>query len=102
MSTTNIVIEVVHYVLGPYSEHGVGEGDVESQLVGTGTGYVIRDGAAVKVTWSRPDQLSQTTFTNAAGQAVKLAPGRTWVEIDPDTQADAPAASRSRRRTPPR
>jgi len=89
--TNNIVIEIVHYTFGPYSEHGgPGNGDVESQLVGSGPGYVARNGRVVKVTWHRPNTSAKTTFTNAAGQAVRLTPGRTWVEIDPDTQAYAP------------
>jgi hypothetical protein len=87
VSTTNIVVEIVHYTIGPYSEHGVGAGDVQSELVGSGSGYVLRDGISEKVTWSRPSQLSKTTFTNAKGQAVALAPGRTWVELVPDVQA---------------
>ena len=38
VSTTNIVVEIVHYQIGPYSESGCpgGSGDVESELVGSG------------------------------------------------------------------
>jgi hypothetical protein len=90
VSTTNIVVEIVHYTIGPYIESTGGTGDVESQLLGSGPGYVLRGGRIVPVTWHRAGELSKSTFTNAAGQAVELAPGRTWVEIVPDTQADAP------------
>lgn len=90
VSTTNIVVEVVSYTVGPYIESQGGSGDIESQLLGSGTGYVLRDGVSVKVTWHRADELAGMSFTNAAGQAVDLAPGRTWVEIVPDVQADAP------------
>ena len=91
VSTTNIVLIVAHYLIGPFAENQLpGSGDVESQLQGSGAAYVFRDGRSVAVTWHRQDQLSKFTFTNAKGQAVDLAPGRTWVEIDPDTQAHAP------------
>jgi len=91
VSTTNIVVEIVHYKIGPYSESGgPGNGDVESQLIGSGSGYVLRDGTSVKVTWHRQNELDGTTFTDTAGDQVDLAPGRTWVEIVPVTQANAP------------
>jgi hypothetical protein len=90
VSTANIVVAIVDYRIGPYSESTGGTGDIESELEGSGPGYVLRDGTVVKVTWHRSDLVSGLTFTNAAGQRVDLAPGRTWVEIDPNTQADAP------------
>jgi hypothetical protein len=87
VSTSNIVVEVAHYSIGPYIESTGGSGDIESQLVGSGEGYVLRQGTEVPVTWHRPSEISPTTFTNAAGQSVDLIPGRSWVEIVPSTQA---------------
>ena len=86
VSTTNIVVEIVHYQLGPYCESGCpgGSGDVESDLLGTGSGYVLRGGRAFAVTWHRASLAAKTTFTDANGAEVTLAPGRTWVEIVPD------------------
>ncbi len=83
VSTTNIVVEIVSYQLGPYCESGCpgGSGDVESNLVGSGSGYVLRGGRAFAVTWHRPSVSAKTTFTDAAGAEVTLAPGRTWVEV---------------------
>jgi hypothetical protein len=90
VSTTNIVVAIVNYRIGPYSESTGGTGDIESELDGSGPGYVLRDGTVVKVTWHRSDLVSGLTFTNTTGQPVDVAPGRTWVEIDPNTQAYAP------------
>jgi hypothetical protein len=86
VTTTNVVVEIVHYQLGPYCESGCpgGSGDVESNLVGSGSGYVLRDGREFPVTWHRLTVTAKTTFTDAAGQEVALAPGRTWVEIVED------------------
>ncbi len=90
VSTTNIVVEIVHYQIGPYAESQGGSGDIESELLGSGPGYVLRNGTSVKVTWHRNSQLNGETFTDASGKTVALAPGRTWVEIVPDVQAAAP------------
>jgi hypothetical protein len=90
VSTTNIVVEIVHYQIGPYAESEGGSGDIESDLLGSGPGYVLRNGTSVKVAWHRSDVLDGPTFTDASGGEVDLAPGRTWVEIVPDVQANAP------------
>ena len=90
VSTTNIVIQIVHYKVGPYIESTGGSGDIQSELLGSGVGYVLRNGTETKVTWQRHDELSPTTFTNSSGKPVSLAPGRTWVEIMPDVQANTP------------
>lgn len=81
VTTTNIVVQIVHYTLGPYIESAGGTGDVESRTIGSGPGYVLRNGKQVAVVWHRPTLTSGLTFTDASGQQVGLAPGRTWVEI---------------------
>jgi hypothetical protein len=90
VSTTNIVVEIVHYQIGPYVESQGGSGDIESNLLGTGPGYILRDGTSVKVTWHGNNVLNGPTFIDESGKPVDLAPGRTWVEIVPDVQANAP------------
>jgi hypothetical protein len=87
VTTTNVVVVVAHYTIGPYIESRGGSGDIESQLVGTGSGYLLRNGTSVPITWHRPTYLGKTTFTDSSGNPVTLAPGRTWVEIVPDVQA---------------
>jgi hypothetical protein len=89
VSTTNIVVQIVKYTLGPHIESTGGTGDVQSEMLGSGPGYILRNGTVVKVTWHRTDEIQPTTYTDAAGQKVSLAPGRTWVEIVPNTQANA-------------
>lgn len=87
VTATNVVIEIVHYKYGPYAESPGGTGDVESQTVGSGPGYVLRGGREIKVTWHRAGTSAPTTFTDAAGQVIGLGAGRTWVELVPDTTA---------------
>jgi len=92
VTTTNIVVQIVHYSFGPYAESPGGTGDVQSQTVGSGSGYILRGGKSIKVTWHRSSLSAPTTFTDADGEAVALAPGRTWVELVLDTTADIPGA----------
>ena len=52
-----------------------------SETVGTGTGYVLRDGRSFKANWSRPTAESGTTWTLADGSEIKFAPGSIWVAL---------------------
>lgn len=92
VTTANVVIQIVHYKYGPYVESTGGTGDVESQTVGTGSGYILRNGKVIRVLWHRPTLNDITTFTDSAGRPVALTPGRTWVELVPDTTAKMPGA----------
>ncbi|MGA8297510.1 MAG: DUF3048 domain-containing protein [Acidimicrobiales bacterium] len=85
VTTTNIVVEVVHYTIGPYVESTGGSGDVQSMTVGRGRAFIFRDGQYIPVIWHRPSLNSTTTFVSNTGQKVGLAPGRTWVEYLLDT-----------------
>ncbi len=92
VSTTNIFIQIVRYSFGPYPESPGSTGDVESVTTGSGPGFVLRDGEMIPVTWHRPTLSDGTTFTNAKGQEVGLAPGRTWVEMVLNSTAKVPGA----------
>jgi hypothetical protein len=90
VTTTNIVIQVVTYTIGPYVESTGGSGDIQSQTVGSGRGWILRDGKQVAVTWHRAGSMDPTTFSDAHGHRIALAPGRTWVELVPNTVANSP------------
>jgi hypothetical protein len=70
-------------------------------VTGTGKGYLIIGGTMTEITWSKADDVSQMTLTDAAGNVVHPAPGKTWVEVITTsgdatfTPAVAPAASPS-------
>lgn len=49
--------------------------------VGTGKAWVLRDGRAYPVTWSRPAATGGTTFTGADGQPVAFKAGQVWVVL---------------------
>ena len=92
VSTNNVVVLIVKYKFGRYAEHIGGSGDFESQSLGSGPGYIFRDGRAIKVTWSRQFVTEPWKFTGPNHEVVSLAPGRTWVELLPDTTAAAHGA----------
>ena len=52
-----------------------------SETVGTGTGYILRDGRSFKANWSRPSAEVGTTWTLADGSEIKFAPGSVWVAL---------------------
>jgi len=83
VTAKNVVVVIVSYQFGPYAESTGGSGDFESQTLGRGVGYVLRNGRSIKVTWHRKYLISLFSFTRAKGEVVSLAPGRTWVELVP-------------------
>jgi hypothetical protein len=72
-----------------------------SVVTGTGKGYLIIGDIMTEITWSKADDVSQMSLTDAAGNVVHPAPGITWVELITTsgyasfTPATAPAASPS-------
>ena len=78
----NVVLQVV-----PYRNTGLvdrsGAAVPEAELIGEGELVVLTDGKLVKGHWSRPDAAAVTSYTDAAGAAIRLTPGRTWVELVP-------------------
>jgi hypothetical protein len=66
-----------------------------SQTVGTGTGYILRDGRSFKANWNRPTAESVTTWTLADGSEIKFAAGSIWVALTdhkPDFTLTAPSS----------
>ncbi|MBP7930565.1 MAG: DUF3048 domain-containing protein [Acidimicrobiia bacterium] len=54
-----------------------------SITVGQGSAWVFRDGQVIPGTWSRLDGTSPWALTDTAGNPIRLAPGRTMVELMP-------------------
>jgi Protein of unknown function (DUF3048) N-terminal domain/Protein of unknown function (DUF3048) C-terminal domain len=92
VSASNVLILICKYRFGRYAEHIGGSGDFESVTIGSGSGYLLRDGRVVKLTWERPYVTDYWILTGPDHERLSLAPGRTWVEIVPNTTAAAPGA----------
>lgn len=82
----NVIVQTVHLTYGPWLENSEGGLEVQAVLSGTtGPAIVFRNGIQVNGTWSRDAATSPTIFKDAAGAVISMAPGRTWVELVPDT-----------------
>ncbi len=77
-----IILTDVHFT-DAFGLDPAGNPKLDMVLTGTGVGVVFRDGRRQEVTWSRPDIFDVFTLTNAAGEAVRLSPGQTWIHIVP-------------------
>jgi len=66
----NVVVLQTQYTRGP-----------TAVTIGSGQAWVATGGTIVQGTWTRADRTLRYTLTDATGQPMRLAPGRTWVEL---------------------
>jgi len=78
-----VIIQTEVHFTAAFGLDPAGNEKLDMVLTGTGQGSVFRDGRREDVTWTRPDIFDVFTLTNAAGEAVRLAPGQTWIHIVP-------------------
>jgi hypothetical protein len=69
----------------PYASSGVndqfGVPIREARTVGQGEAFVFTAGNFMHVRWVKPSRNAPTQYLDAAGNPVKLTPGRTWVAV---------------------
>ena len=76
VTTANVVVMEVVYRPSPADARSP-----EAQTIGSGNALVFTGGKVVVGTWTRTDRLSPVVLTDAAGEPIRLTPGRTWVEL---------------------
>jgi Protein of unknown function (DUF3048) N-terminal domain/Protein of unknown function (DUF3048) C-terminal domain len=78
----NVIVRIT-----PYRDSGVRDsvGAVvpEAQAVGGGDAWLLSGGRVQPGRWHKPSADAPTTYTDAAGAPLRLAPGPTWVEVLP-------------------
>lgn len=57
---------------------------VQMDTVGSGSGWYLRDGKIIPITWSRADVDEPFTYTDASGNTVSFGAGKTYVAIIPE------------------
>lgn len=85
VTATNVVIEAVSIQPTSYVEDANGATEIEPITTGSGPAWVLRNGEAIRGTWSRPTATDPALILDRQGKPIPLAPGRTWVEIVPNT-----------------
>ena len=81
----NVVIQIVEASSGSYTD-SAGNPTHEFNLVGSGRAVVLRGGRAFEGRWTRSSRSEPAKFTDAAGNPLLLAPGKTIVELLPSGQ----------------
>jgi len=86
-AAANVVVQYVQISYGPWAENSEGGLEVQADLYpdASGTATVFRNGVAIPATWHRTTLGSPTQYLDAAGNPIPMAPGRTWVELVPNS-----------------
>jgi Protein of unknown function (DUF3048) N-terminal domain/Protein of unknown function (DUF3048) C-terminal domain len=84
VSATNVVVEIVD-VSDSSILDAAGNPSPEVNQVGSGRAFILRGGRLIAARWERRSLEDTTTYTTRDGDAVSLAPGRTWVELVPSS-----------------
>ena len=86
LGPTTLVIQMVSITPSEYHDK-VGGITPFSQTVGSGRGFILRDGKTFAGLWNRPSAEVGTTWTLADGSEINFAPGQVWVALT-DTEPD--------------
>lgn len=78
----NVIVQFADYA-GTDVNDQFGNPIPEAQLVGEGDAWVFTQGGLVEGRWAKPDLATPTVFTDADGNPILLAPGRTWIALPP-------------------
>jgi hypothetical protein len=85
VSFRNVLLQTVSVSDGSYNDHA-GNVTHNINLLGSGRAILLRGGRAFAGTWSRSSKSDPTRFVDSSGNALRLAPGRTVVELVPSGQ----------------
>ena len=79
-SNTNAQLspKVAIAIVVPYGIQSDGKHS-DYKVLGTGQAYIFQDGGVAVGNWTKADDKSQITFTDAAGSPIKINPGQTWI-----------------------
>jgi hypothetical protein len=75
-----LVIQIVSITESEYKDK-VGGVTPFSQTVGSGRGFILRDGKTYEAQWNRASDGVGTTWTLRDGSKIKFAPGQIWVAL---------------------
>jgi hypothetical protein len=91
LGPTTFVIQLISITDSIYRDK-VGGVTPYSETVGTGKGYVLRDGLAIAANWSRPSGDEGTTWKTVVGDEIKFAAGQVWIALTDKAPVFTPVA----------
>lgn len=80
LGPTTFVIQLVSITDSIYRDK-VGGVTPFSQTIGTGRGFILRDGLSIAATWNRPSGETGTTWKTLVGEEIFFAPGQIWIAL---------------------
>lgn len=80
LGSPTLLIQEVSITPSIYHDH-TGSYTPFSNTIGSGTGYLLRDGQEIPVFWSRPSATAPTTWTLKDGSPAYFHPGQIWVAL---------------------
>jgi hypothetical protein len=95
LGSPNFVIQKVSITDSIYGDKFGGVTPM-SNTVGSGTGYLLRDGKITAINWQRPSPQVGTIWTLADGNVANFADGQVWIALtDTEPVLEYPAAPES-------
>ena len=82
LTFNTVIIQKTPYVATRFRDPSGSRVD-EAQVVGSGDAVILSQGKRADVKWSKASATAVTTYTDSAGQPVKLPPGRTLIALPP-------------------
>jgi hypothetical protein len=91
LGPTTFVIQLISITDSIYRDK-VGGVTPFSETIGTGKGFILRNGRAIDATWSRPTGDQGTTWKTLDGEEIKFAPGQIWIALTDKEPVFTPVA----------
>jgi Protein of unknown function (DUF3048) N-terminal domain/Protein of unknown function (DUF3048) C-terminal domain len=80
LSVATFIVQIVSITDSEYKDK-LGGVTPFSNTVGSGLGYLLRDGQAIPITWSRANESVGTNFRLHDGSEAKFAPSQIWIAL---------------------
>jgi hypothetical protein len=92
LGPTTFVIQLVSITPSEYFDK-IGGVTPFSATVGSGKGFILRDGLAIDGLWNRPTGDAGTSWTLPTGEEILFAPGQIWVALTDKQPVFTPAST---------
>jgi hypothetical protein len=86
LAFANVIIQRTSYRPTPFKDPA-GSAVDEAVVVGSGDAVILSQGKQAPARWTKPSANAVTTYTDALGNPIKLAPGRTLIALPPADSA---------------